>query len=303
MEWNFEITTGKCVIPEGTEKVKEYEFAEDDGLVEVELLDSLVSIESQAFLNCSNLTSIRIPKSVTCIEDNAFEGCGLKSIHIPAGVRKIGCEAFSECCELESITVDDDNPFYRSEGNCCLTKDGKTLVFGCRNSVIPRTVEVIGRSAFHWCEGLSEITIPSSVKRIDNRAFYGCITLRKLIVENGISTIGADAFGRCSALRIVSLPESIVEIGKGAFAECINLRLINIPESVSFIQDGTFYNCESLNIANNIFGIVKKVGRKAFCGCKWIVGIPDYIRNYDGEEPLEIDTIKRDEEKGDELPF
>ena len=59
---------------------------------------SVASIEAFAFWNCTGLTSISIPSSVTAIRDNAFSGCtGLTSISIPASVTTIGNRAFHYC--------------------------------------------------------------------------------------------------------------------------------------------------------------------------------------------------------------
>ncbi len=70
------------------------------------VLTSGDSIGSYAFLDCSSLTSITIPGSVTSIGEGAFSGCsGLTSITIPNSVTGIGSSAFSGCSSLESITI------------------------------------------------------------------------------------------------------------------------------------------------------------------------------------------------------
>ncbi len=65
----------------------------------------MTSIGSSAFYNCSGLTNITIPNSVTNIEDYAFQNCsGLTSITIPNSVTSIGQYALSYCSSLESVT-------------------------------------------------------------------------------------------------------------------------------------------------------------------------------------------------------
>ena len=59
---------------------------------------TVLSIRNLAFWNCSGLTSINIPSSVTSIGDLAFKGCsGLTSIDIPSSVTSIGDNAFMYC--------------------------------------------------------------------------------------------------------------------------------------------------------------------------------------------------------------
>jgi len=57
------------------------------------------------FSNCTGITSVIIPNSVTVIENDAFHGCtGIKSITIPASVTIIGYNAFRNCTNLTSVT-------------------------------------------------------------------------------------------------------------------------------------------------------------------------------------------------------
>ena len=66
------------------------------------------SIGSSAFEDCTGLTSVTIPDSVTSIGYNAFSGCtGLTSVTIGDGVTSIGSSAFSGCTGLTSIVIPD----------------------------------------------------------------------------------------------------------------------------------------------------------------------------------------------------
>lgn len=72
--------------------------------------------------------------------------------------------------------MENGNTIYRSEGNCLIKIKSKTLILGCKNSVIPSdgTVTSIGSYAFYNCDGLTGITIPKSVTIIAFYAFGGC---------------------------------------------------------------------------------------------------------------------------------
>lgn len=99
-----------------------------------------------AFEGCYNITSIKIPKSVTSIGGQAFNECSnLKTVIFEdnSQLKSIGEYAFSDCRSLTSITL-------------------------------PRGVTSIDRLAFNNCSSLSRIVIPSSVTSMGNYVFDDC---------------------------------------------------------------------------------------------------------------------------------
>ena len=66
----------------------------------------VTTIANNAFLNCSNLTSVVLPDGVTSIGESAFQGCSsLASINMPASLTTIGDKAFYEAHALKSKIV------------------------------------------------------------------------------------------------------------------------------------------------------------------------------------------------------
>ena len=66
----------------------------------------MMQINMLAFLDCSGLTSVTIPNSVTMIGTKAFLGCsGLTSVTIPNSVTTIGGLAFRGCQKLANIVI------------------------------------------------------------------------------------------------------------------------------------------------------------------------------------------------------
>ncbi|MBQ9949840.1 MAG: leucine-rich repeat domain-containing protein, partial [Clostridia bacterium] len=126
-------------------KIGEGAFEDCTGLTSVTIPDSVTEIDTHAFEGCTGLTSVTIPNSVTRIGGSAFEGCtGLTSVTILEGVKKIGEGAFEDCTGLTSVTI-------------------------------PDSVTEIGEGAFSGCTGLTSVTIPDSVKKIIRKdVFEGC---------------------------------------------------------------------------------------------------------------------------------
>jgi hypothetical protein len=101
-------------------------------------------------------------------------------------VTKLGINLFGGCMSLESITVDEANPVYRSENNCIILKENNTLIAGCIGSVIPDGVIGIVNYAFYSLYTLENITIPKSIKEIGFDAFRFCTNLTSITFEGTV---------------------------------------------------------------------------------------------------------------------
>ena len=159
--------------------------------------------------NNANLSSVVVREGTTSITRYAFSGCkSLQSISIPNSVRYIDYTALKECSSLAKITIDDGNPWLDSRDNCNAIIETKTnkLLVGCKNTVIPNSVTMIGASAFSGCDKLTSITIPNSVTSIGNSAFYGCQNLSSITIPNSVTSIGYNAFYSCDNLSEINLP-------------------------------------------------------------------------------------------------
>ena len=99
------------------------------------------------------------------------------SVTIPSAVKVIEAKAFFNCGKLTSFSVDKENKVYDSRGNCnaIIETATNTLIYGCKNTVIPNTVTKIGEDAFAYCVALKSIEIPNSVTDIKSGAFWDCI--------------------------------------------------------------------------------------------------------------------------------
>ncbi len=181
----------------------------------------VVSIGGGAFEDCSGLTSVTIPNSVTSIGSYAFYDCdGLTSVTIGNSVTAIDERAFYDCSGLTSVTI-------------------------------PNSVTEIGSSAFSGCSGLTSVTIGNSVTEIGSSAFENCESLTSVTIPNSVTSIGREAFYNCSGLITVTIPNSVTSIGSRAFYYCYGLTSVyckatvpptanNVPFGNSTIK-GTLY--------------------------------------------------------------
>ncbi|MDR0475374.1 MAG: leucine-rich repeat domain-containing protein [Treponema sp.] len=103
--------TLKTVIITGGGSIGDYAFLDCSGLTSVTIPNSVTSIGGSAFSNCSGLTSVTIPDSVTSIGERAFYYCErLVSVTIPDSVTSIGDNAFGSCTGLTRVTFEGTIP-------------------------------------------------------------------------------------------------------------------------------------------------------------------------------------------------
>lgn len=226
---------------------------------ELQYFTRLTEIPSQAFMGCSNLTSVVIPDNITSIGYSAFDDCyALASINLPSTITFIDGAAFSDCHSLTSITLPEGIP---SIGEWCF--DNCT---GLTEIIIPNSVTMIGGEAFLGCTGLISIVIPENVTSISESTFNGCSGLTSVTIPESVASIGGYAFYGCENLTSVSLPGSVGTIGERAFQNCRNLVSINIPDGITEIKGYTFCGCGSLK-SIEIPESVTSIGELAFYAC------------------------------------
>lgn len=238
--FSFDLTTGTITEYNGTDTVVVIP-SKINGV-------TVTTIGTDAFLGL-NITSVTIPASVTEIGSNAFADCtNLTSVNYEG--------------DWSNLTIQSGNPAVQDAANAPLfdfefIPPDNTAVIVIRykgtaaDVTIPsrykgKPVTMIDHAAFHNNSAVTSVTIPDSVTAIPDDAFGFCSQLTNISIPNSVTFIGFSAFNSCTSLKSITLPSSLSTIQSYAFYNCGNLKTIRIPVSVTSIGNCAFDVCPSL---------------------------------------------------------
>lgn len=289
------------VLPESLTEIGSEAFIGCNSLISIVIPKNVEKItEGNIFMGCNSLTSVvvdyansnydsrsncngivrkldsaliascrstSLSNDISALGSYCFDGTIIHSVSIHKNIVSISENAFEGCYELDEIIVSAENPNYASVkgSNALLSKDGKTLLVGCRTTVIPENVETIGNNAFAGRFSKLMLRIPENVKSIGMFAFSSCNAICEVILPESLQSIGSYAFSNCVNLSVVQMMASVT-IENGTFAKCYNLSAVTLPEGLVEIGNNVFSDCKSLKHIS-IPSSVTKIDKDAFKGC------------------------------------
>ena len=251
-------------------------------LKKITLGKNLKRIGAYAFFDCSGLTSLVIPESVTTISEKAIVGA--ETIEVegekPADIVSnsfgdalvyVPTEAFATyakadvwnglnnltCKQYDDVTI---TSTALSNGSGVLAKIGDTYMRAVVNLKVTGSINsydvIIFRDktpALRYLD-LSETNVEASTK-----AFYNGYCTKT-------DTLGAYAFYNLGKLRSVKLPKNLLVISDYTFRGCYNLMNVEIPSTVKRVGNNAFYGCSKLTSVK-LPNQMDYLGQYAFNGC------------------------------------
>ena len=203
-----EVGISEVVLAEGSKIVGGFQGC--TGLTQIEVPDSVETVDRYAFAECTQLVNFNRPASLKLVRERAFYNCRkLLKLDWPAGAT------------MEAYAF----------GNCTSWKG---------TFVIPEGVTVIPDGLFFGCEGLVEISVPDSVRQIGKEAFQGCSSLAAMTLPEGIEELADNLFYGCKALRSFTIPSSVRVLGSGVFSGGPVFSELVVPEGVTTIRGDLF---------------------------------------------------------------
>ncbi len=260
--------------------IGENAFYGQTSLLSVSTPNSVKTMGTSAFRDCTNLHTVQLSSSLTQISDVAFYGCrSLRNVSLPQSVQSIGKSAFRDCQALNNLSFGKD---LRTIGNYAFHNSGleSADLSACpsltsispyafannvvlANVVLPANLSSIGNGAFDGDKSLSVVTFTTTTDNLNvgSNAFNGCSSLQKVAIADLKSwahtnfvtptanplNVAHHLYLNGEELTTIELPQGTSKINNNAFYGLTNLRSLVIPSSVNQIGDNIFYGCTSLN--------------------------------------------------------
>lgn len=182
-------TLKEVILPNGIEEIGQFSFARSS-IQKVQLPVGVKTIGYGAFYHCDNLVEVELPETIETVEPNAFSHTAWvknflaagdadylisggvlvayrgqqSTVNVPDGVRVIAAEAFANHTEIKEL-------------------------------VLPKSLIIVGEAAFENCSNLSTVVLGEQLKQIKDRAFAGC-SIHNVTLPKTLESWGVNAFDK-----------------------------------------------------------------------------------------------------------
>ena len=174
---------------------------------------TVIGISNNAFKDCTELTKVVIPDTVTTVEFSAFQGCtSLETIVMSDNVTSLGSNVFTNTAYYNNEENWENSILYLNNylisvkkdiSGEVIIKDGSTLMvdsaFSGRTNItkvtIPGSLSIVSKEAFYNCSGITEVVLLEGVKELGTRSFWNCPKLVKMTIPASIKAFGQSVFG------------------------------------------------------------------------------------------------------------
>ncbi len=272
------------VIPSKNEHGQEvkgiyYEaFKNQTQITSVTIPSTVVDIRNSAFVGCSGITKLDVPRYCDAYAGAFYGMDNLKELSMPLykdfgdyfrdgtrtdyppkldtlHIKTITGSSFtlSSCTQLKKVTFDNS-----------ITNIPDFFMGGCTSLsdiTLPTGLTALGHNAFQGT-AISEFTLPRTITIVPYELLYGCTSLTNVNLHDGVITIENGVFNGCSSLTELTLPPKLQHLNFRALAGT-SITEITVPASMTVIDYGAFSGAKLLSKINLHSGITN-IGAEAF---------------------------------------
>lgn len=228
-------TIREIVCPDSVERIGACAFRLCRNLKRVAFPHNVANFSSSWVQHCDELEEMVLPGLLEKILPTIFDNGNLKYLHLGPYVNEIAPGAF-EKTQLETLEIDEDNPFFTTDGTAIYSHDGLVMVALAKpvnQYAIKEGCTTVSKKACNGILSLEHVHLPESLTTLEPFAFaHTGITQCKM--PSSLTSLGEKAFYYCASLTTVELNEGLQSIGDSAFEESA-LESIHIPATIESI--------------------------------------------------------------------
>ena len=203
----------------GVEKIGENAFRECTNLTTVEMPDSITEVGSSCFMDNSKLENVKLSNNIKIINSQVFFGCTkLNNIELPENLEQISSECFSGTGITEMK----------------LPRNLKTIVNG---SSLPPKLQTIDTSENSYFEFIDGVLYTKDLKTL----LFALSNVTNINMKESVEKISTSAFENCSLLTRINITSKVKSIGNFAFYNS-KLSSITVSSGNNYFSTDERYN-------------------------------------------------------------
>lgn len=205
-------------------------------------------IRERAFFNCMSLQEVQLSDTVKTIESDAFRGSSLTELNLSSSVEQVSAGIDNET-EIAVITVDADNSYYTAVDGVLYTKDMKKLVLYPNGKTdesfdIPEGTAVIGDRAFLGSYSEKILSVPATVQKIEE---FGLACSKSIIFKGDVTELAEHAIGYVTNETTITLAPNFLIIGEFGSS----LEKYAMDHGLGFATDTPVLSNDNLRLAQD----------------------------------------------------
>ena len=290
----------QITVPGTVKRLGDGAFQGCTDMTEAILEDGITRIGERLFAESKYLQSVRLPSTITHIDNNTFYGTDIREINIPENVTEIDSMAFSSCLNLTRIVIPknvriiDHMAFYNCNNLATIIIQATTppeLYAGFENIAfdfdlqVPTESRALYEAVPEWntllllssgtitgtCGNnltweLHKGTLTINGEGEMSQADYGWSRyqsyIKNIILDDRITSIANYAFKGCYRCDSLHLPDALQHIGINGCSN-LNIKSITLPDQTISVGESAFQYCyqlQSVTFNNQL----KEIGNYAF---------------------------------------
>lgn len=177
--------------------------------------------QSGGFCNCSALTSIAIPTTLSAVAYQSFQNC--------TSLQKVIIKDLSKWCSIY-FSYAFDNPLYYAH---YIYEDSDTLM----QVSIPTDISILKRQCFTGCYNLTgDIVIPENITSLEPGVFNSCANITSITFPSSITVLPESIIASCPSISgIFEVREGITEVGRTWCWGCSGITRLVLPSTINKI--------------------------------------------------------------------